>query len=356
MLRRLVMLRFLPVFFASLGTFVLIIQMIDLFANIVRYLNQEVPFASIAHVQALYMPEAFIFAVPIALVFAVSYTMGSLFAENELIAVFASGVPIWRFVMPILLLGAALSIATFLLQELVAIDTHRKRNELSRQLLNITRSFSVSEVTVRTADGRWIYTADYFNDVTNELSGVIVLERDRQGRLLRRIDATSATWEDRFWQLRDAEIVSIDAAGRVERERNALYSDPSLDQAPARFRSGDRSIDELSLPRAGVYIRELRDAGRDIRGELTVYHERLAFAFTPFVVLFISAGLGGRLKNNVLIWSLGLAVAASVVYYVLGFVGGLAAAGGLVPPAIGAWSGVVLYLAFGVWAFRTART
>lgn len=356
MLRRLVMLRFLPVFLASLGTFVLIIQMIDLFANIVRYLNQEVPMLAIARVQALYLPEAFIFAVPIALVFAVSYTLGSLFAENELIAVFASGVPIWRFLMPILLLGATLSIATFLLQELVAIDTHRRRDELSRQLLNITRSFSVSEVTVRTADGRWIYAADFFNDVSSQLSSVIIIERDSEGGLIRRIDASSATWIGDSWELRDVEITRVDPSGTVLRERHAVYTDPELNQVPERFRSGDRSVDELSLAQASSYIDELRDAGRDTRAALTVYHERLAFAFTPFVVLFISAGLGGRLKGNVLIWSLGLAVAASVVYYVLGFVGGLAAAGGLLPPAIGAWSGVVLYLAFGIWAFRTART
>ncbi|MFW5844538.1 MAG: LptF/LptG family permease, partial [Spirochaetota bacterium] len=82
---------FFPVFFAALLFFVLIIQLVDLFANLVRYLSLEVPLLSIARVQFLYLPKSVSFALPVALLFAVAFTLGQLYSNNELISVFAAG-------------------------------------------------------------------------------------------------------------------------------------------------------------------------------------------------------------------------------------------------------------------------
>ena len=111
-LARFLLRTFLPVFLAALVFFILIIQLVDLFANLVRYLNLEVPLASIAQVQLLFLPRALAYALPVALLFATGFTLGSLYSNNELIAVFGAGVPIWRFTAPLIALGLLLSVAS----------------------------------------------------------------------------------------------------------------------------------------------------------------------------------------------------------------------------------------------------
>jgi lipopolysaccharide export system permease protein len=77
---------------------------------------------------------------------------------------------------------------------------------------------------------------------------------------------------------------------------------------------------------------------------------------TPFIVVLISSALGGRFRRNILLMSLLISLVTAVVYYVTGMVSGILAGDGLIPPTIGAWSGVVLFSAIGVILFRTAKT
>ncbi|MDR2483707.1 MAG: LptF/LptG family permease [Treponema sp.] len=105
--------QFFPVFAVAVSMFMLLMSLVDLFANLVRYLNYEVPFKQILLVSLYYLPKSFSFALPIALLFAVAYTLGDLYARNELTSIFSSGIPFWRFSAPFIVLGLLFSLFSF---------------------------------------------------------------------------------------------------------------------------------------------------------------------------------------------------------------------------------------------------
>lgn len=352
LLTRFLLRSFIPVFIAALTMFVLIIQLVDVFANLVRYLNLEVPPGDILRVQLLFLPQAVSYALPVALLFATGFTLGSLYGNNELIAVFGAGIPIWRFVAPLILGGVVLSVGSFAFQEFVVIDTLRAKNELSRQLLNITRSFSNTNVTVRAPGGTIIYSAEYYNDTSQELSRVLLVERDRDGRFLRRIDAAYGRWEDGRWVWFDGTVYAADASS----DRFGELDDARFSQPPRAFQRNARDVDEMRFDEARSWIIGLRDAGQPYRRALTDYYSRYSFALTPFIVVLISSALGGRFRRNVLLMSLLISLVTAVVYYVTGMLTGILAGSGIIPPLLGAWAGVVLFSILGIVLFRTART
>ncbi len=354
---------FVPTFLAALTLFVLVIELVDLFSNLVRYLNLEIPISSIARVQLLYLPRALNYAVPIALLFSTGFTLGTLYSNNELIAVFGAGVPIWRFTAPLVLLGVVFSVATFFFQEYVVIDTFRRKNELSREMLNITRSFSNTNVTARSPSGRIIYSAEYYNDTNQELSRVLVVERDDQGRFTQRIDAAYGRWNGAHWTWHDGTRYYIDPAADAEMQGAPIVAETFSSIAGTRFRLRPRSfqrnardVEEMRFDEAREWVFGLRNAGQPYRQALTDYYSRYSFALTPFIVVFISSALGGRFRRNVLLLSLLVSLVAAVVYYVTGMVAGILAGNGLIPPIAGAWAGVVLFTAVGMVLFRTAKT
>lgn len=352
---------FFPVFILGLAMFVLIIQLVDLFANLVRYLNLEVPVADIVRVQLLFMPRAIAYALPVALLFAVGFTLGTLYANNELIAVFGSGYPLHRFVSPLWVIGILLSVVSFFFQEYVVIDTFREKNEMSRQLLNITRSFSNTNVTVRNPGGRIIYSAEYFNDVNQQLSRVIVIERDDAGRFLRRIDANIGEWNGTNWVWRNGTQYELETHGDDTPDSIVASPFAEIDEErfsvlPMNFQRSARSVDEMRFTEAREWINGLRSAGQPYRAALTDYYSRFSLALTPFIVIFLSSSLGGRFRKNIMLMSLLLSLLAAVVYYVTGMIAGIIAGDGLIPPLVGAWIGVVLFGAIGVILFRSART
>jgi lipopolysaccharide export system permease protein len=363
---RMLLKTFIPVFLVSLSFFVLIIQLMDLFGNLVRYLNLEVPFSRIAMVQFLFIPRAVSFALPVALLFAAAYTLGALYANNELIAVFGAGVSIRLFTAPLLLIGLFLSAGLFLFQEYIVIETYREKNELSRQLLNISRSFSNSNITVRSAAGDFVYSAEYYNDATEELSRLMIIQRDRRGNFLERVDAARASWSSRegLWIIQDGtrytmisdEGGSGQGAKEIEATSFETIRDVRYSIGPERFRRSGESVDELRFDEAGEWVQALKESGQPYRQALTDYYGRFSFSLTPFIVLLLSSGLGGRFRKNILLMSLLVSLMASVVYYVTGMVMELLAGNAVVPPLVGAWSGVVLFTGIGTVLNRTART
>lgn len=345
-----------PVFLASLLFFVMILQLVELFSHLVRFLELEVPLASIARLQLLYVPKSISFALPIALLFACSFTLGNHYSNNELIAVFSAGISLYRFSAPLILVGALLSVGSFFFEEEVVIDTYRRQTQMTENLLNINRSFNNTKVAALSQDNRIIYHANYYNDARQELSGVVILVRDGAGRLQERVDAERAEWRNATWTLHEVRRFVQQEDGTVVKTTVPEYRREDLVTPPSTFQRKNRDVESMSLSEAREYVVSMRRAGLPYREMLTDYYERYSFALTPLVVTLISAAIGGRFKKNVLLMSLLVSLGLAVVYYVLGMLSSLFAGLGVVPPLVGAWLGVVVFLVLSFGLFRRART
>lgn len=381
---------FFPIFLIAFLFFVLTLEMVDLFANLVRYLNNDASMREILMVAFYYLPKCMTFALPPALLFAVSFTLGNLYAQNELIAVLGAGISFRRLILPLLLIGVIFSFGYFYFHEHYVIESYMKKNELNRQLLGQKLSYSNTNITVIGENNRDVYHADYYNDTAKTLSGLTIIERDRDGAFAGRIEAEWAEYreEDASWSLNNVNTYFFpDGAakenGLVEENKPVQIDDPagtaktargfnapkmensfvrsmdlpSFTLSPLQFQRITRNIDELSHREAREWINTLRKSGREgFRGALTDYYRRFSFAFTPFIVILLSTAIGSRFKKNILLMSLLISLIVSVLYYVSDMVLGLFAKQGMMSPAAGAWGAVIVFLAGGTFLLRIAKT
>lgn len=346
---------FIPVLIVSISFFVLLLEMVDLFANLWRYLNQGVGFAAIIHIQLLYLPKCISFALPISVLFSTAYCMGEFYGRNELIAVFGAGVSLFRFIVPFLAAGFILSVFGFLFEENRVIDSYRLKNEMVRDALNQSTTFSNSNITILGENIRIIYHADYYNDQNSTLSGLLIVKRDDKGRFLQRIDADTGVWQDDGWVLNRARVFTL-AEGEIAEERFETLQDPELTSTPASFRKISRNVEEMKREDAREWILTLRKAGLPYREALTEYHKRYSFSFAPFIVTLLAGAAGGRFRKNVLLMSLMMSLVFSVVYYVAQMIMILFAKLGYIAPIMGAWSAFFIFLILGTLLLRAART
>ncbi|MDR2842805.1 MAG: LptF/LptG family permease, partial [Spirochaetaceae bacterium] len=133
-LDRYVVRQFLPVFGVAVVMFVMLVILIDLFLNLVHYLNFEASFTQIMKVSLYYIPKSFSYALPISLLFAVAYTLGDLYARNELTSIISSGIPFWRLGRSLLIIGVLASFFAFFFEDRVVIPTLKVKNDLGRAL------------------------------------------------------------------------------------------------------------------------------------------------------------------------------------------------------------------------------
>ncbi|MFQ3620463.1 MAG: LptF/LptG family permease [Spirochaetales bacterium] len=340
---------FIPVFFISLIFFVLILQMVDLFANLWRYLNQEVPLLAVGRIQWLYLPKCISYSLPIALLFSIAFTLGDFHGKNQLIAVLGAGVSLYQFIFPLILVGLFVSLGGFFFQEQVVIDTFREKNELFRQVLNTSTSFSNTNITILGDDIGTVYHADYYDDEKKALFGVLIARRNREGDLVTRIDAESAQWNGSFWEFKNLRLLQK-VKGEFLEEVKSDHADPELNTPPLRFRRMIKTVEEMRIAQAREWIDSLRRAGLSYKETLTEYYKRYSFAAAPLLVSLFAGLAGAQFRKNILLMSLLVSLILSVLYYVLQMLMVLLAKLGYVAPLLGAWSSfLVFFSASIVW-------
>lgn len=356
-LHKMIMKDFLPTLMVALIFFVMILQLVDIFANLWRYLNAEVPMAAILKVTLLYTPKCISFALPISVLFSISYTLGNYYANNELIAVFGSGFSLYQLTRPLMIFAFILSIGGYFFEDRVVIPTFKEKNHMSREILGQTVSFSNSNVAVLSHKNRVIYNADFYNDRRQSLTGLTVLFLNEEGRFEYRVDGNSATWEEDHWQIKNARIFQYDDRNEfINEEFQSSWQHEMLNEPPDSFKRISRDVAEMSSAEAKAWVESLRRTGFPYKGALTEYYQRLSFALTPLVVALLSCSLGGRFKKNILLMSLLSSLVVSVIYYVAQMVMVLLAKLGYIPPLYGAWAAFLIFLGVGALLFKTAQT
>ncbi len=348
---------FFKIFFIALVFFILILQLVDLFSNLWRYLNNDASIFGILQSLYFYVPKCIIYSIPPSLLFSISFTLGTYYTENQLISVFGSGISLFRFTLPLLITGILLSIFSFYFNDNVVIKYYKQKVKLTNILLGRTQSFSNTNVTV-IGKNNCIYDADYYNDSSKTLSGLTVIIRNKKNIITQRIDCQWAVFKQGVWQMHKARVFTIDISSNSVTERyHELLTDKLVNEDTSTFKRKTRDMAELRIKEARVWLRSVRKAGLPVyRNSLTDYYERFSFTLTPFIVVLFSAAIGGRFKKNVLLLSLLSSLSFSVVYYVSQMIFVLFAKQGFIPPATGAWGTFFIFTAAGILLFRKART
>ena len=75
--------KFIPVFLGSLVFFCMILSITDLFINLWSYIAREVSLEIVGKIMLYFFPKTIWYSVPIAVLFAVAYTLSDPYAKNE---------------------------------------------------------------------------------------------------------------------------------------------------------------------------------------------------------------------------------------------------------------------------------
>ena len=347
---------FFPVLLAAIFFFVLMLELGDLFPNVTAYIDKEVPVGVVARILLFYAPKCVSYALPVGLVFSVSFTLGNLYKNNELIAIFGSGISLARLVAPFLAIGFALSAGAFLFEERVVIETLEKKNELHKTAVRRSTSLSNANVTVISADGRSVYQADFYDDGKAILRELIVLRRIMDTRDYERFDAAWAEWVDDAWVLHDCIVYAWSGEGFTWERRQQVGSEEALREPPWSFQKPNRALEELSIREAREWVERLKRGGLPYLESQTEYYRRFFYAGTPFIVCVIAASVGGRFRKNILLMNLLFSLVLTVVYYVTQMITVILAKNGIIPPLLGAGGATIVLLVIGIGAMRSARS
>lgn len=333
---------FIPVFVVAMLFFVLILQMAELFINIVQFMQNEVQAEDVLRSMVLYLPKCASFALPIALLFSVSYLLGTMYANNELMIVLGSGIPLVSLVLPLFLGSLLLSVGLLVFEEKVVIPATAIRKDFMQVTLRTGVVAGASDITIVGERGRLIWNIRYFDNVSSTMTGVTVIERDEKGKIVSRLDAQAASWTGEAWRFAGVR--------RFIRKDTEMYDESSAslelsgyNEEPDAFRGGGRTVDQLPAKEARAHLYFLMRAGLPSIGPWAEYYRRFSYALTPIIVVMLSAALTGLVRKNILLMSLLVSLVSATAFYVMQMLSMLMAKGGMIPAPFGAFAPILFF-------------
>ena len=344
---------FLSMFFASIMFFIVLIQMLDLFFNLFKYLQNNTGFLAIAKAMLLYLPKCVSYSLPMALLFSVSYSMGLFFANNELIVVMASGISIWKFNIPVLVFALLVSIGSFFFEDRVVIPTYEKKQKYTQELVNPSQSENTTsfDVTVLGRNRKYIWSAALFDKTTNTLSNLTIIKLDTNGNFAGKIYAQTAQWDTSRWILKGVRSIVKTEKGFADTVF-ATLDDPELDEPTESFLARSEKPEAMTIKEIAGYLKFLKGVQASTAAARTELLKRYAYSFIPMIVILIAIVSAGIIRKNILLFSMLISLSAATVYYVLQMVSGLMAKSEIIAPVWGAFAPVLVFIVIFAIVFK----
>ena len=350
--------KIIPLFLGAVLFFALVLNLVDLFMNLTTYLQNGCNWSNIGLVMLNYIPKTIWYAVPVAILFSSSYTLSNMYANNELEALFASGVSLFKFTFPALFLSVLLSFGLFVFENGLVLQTYEKKLALQNQLLQKFETKNNDNVIVISDNGKIIYNAARYYEETKRLQNLYIVFRDENKKLLSIVHSELAVWnaEKAHWSLQKAiEYIQTDDGFFTTRTFDPA-GEEKLTESYEIFRKNIVDVQSVSAKEAKIYIEHLKKTGLPFGEQLSEYYKKFAFPFIVFIVVFLSIGLTGKTKKNVLLISLASCISASVLFYVMHMVTMVFAKHGYISPFAGAWSPVILFTIASIILLKYSRT
>ena len=347
----------LPLFIGAMFFFALVLNLVDLFMNIATYLQNNCSGKDIMLVMAYYVPKTIWYAVPVAILFSTSYALSEMYAANEIQALLASGVSLFRFTVPLLIVSLIMAYGLFVFENKFVVQTYEKKTTLQDTLLQKTKNENNTNVIVLSDNGRVIYSAARYIENQKKLRTCYFVFRGENRELLAIIYCKQAMWnaQKEAWEPEDP--VQYEPVGDTLKITDVNYDYVKLlTESYEIFRKTNVDVQSVSAEEAKVYINHLKKAGLPYNEELSEYYKKYAFPFIVFIVVFLSIGLTGKTRKNVLLISLASCISASVLFYVTMMVTMVLAKHGYISAFSGAWSPVIFFTIVSIILLRYART
>jgi LPS export ABC transporter permease LptG/LPS export ABC transporter permease LptF len=341
-------LEYLGLILATFIVLTLVFTFFELLGDIVR---NRVALVTVGDYLLNVIPSMLYLMTPLSVLIAVLVTFGLLQKSNELTAMKATGVSLYRLIVPVIILAALLSGTMFIFEQFYLPHANQRQDALRNEIkgkppqtyLNPRRKWIFGE-------HREIYYYEFFDGERNQFGNLSVFRLDpNQFGLADRTFAARAHWDENLdkWVLEQGWRRSF--TGNVVSEYHTfdISTFPHMDEPPSYFKKEVKQYSEMNFEELKSYIRELQQGGFDVVRLRVQLYKKISFPLITMVMAVLAipfalaAGKQGALRG------VATAIGIAVVYWITS---GLFEAMGNVnqlPAGLAAWSPDLIFALLG---------
>jgi LPS export ABC transporter permease LptF/LPS export ABC transporter permease LptG len=335
---------YLGMIMAAFLTLMLVFTLFELLTDIMRN-----------HISALVVGDYLINVCPYfiynlaqyVVLLAVLVTFGLMERSNEVTAIKATGISIYRFIVPVLVICAGLAASLFFFDQVYLPRANKRQDALRNQIKGKPAQ------TYLRPDRKWIfgehndiYYYQFFDADRDQFANISVFQFDpRTFAITQRVYAERAHWSEvterwiyeQGW-VRNLAGDSIESYRQFDVTAFAQYSEP-----PLYFKKEVKQSSEMSFEELRGYIHDLQQSGFDVVRLRVQLQRKLAAPVVTLVMgvlaipFSLSAGKRGAVTGVAV--AVGIAAVYEVVSRLFESMGNLSQ----LPPGLAAWSPDIIF-------------
>ncbi len=346
-------------FFFSLVliVFVSLFIVITLFELLPDIMKNNVQWRTVITYFFFYLPQILSYVVPLTVLLATLINLGTLTKTNEILAVKAGAISLYRMALPLIVMAFLLSCAVYFVQDFVNPAANQRQDHYH----NIIKGKAPQ--TYRDPQRKWmagshdrIYHYNYFDPGGNLFGEISLFEfRPDTFELKRWVFASRAEWTGFQWMLDDGWVRIRDAGGKMDYQPFDRLAFPEID-SPDYFKKEVRMADQMTYVELKRYVADLKQSGFDVSALTVDLYRKLSFPFVSFIMAIIGIPFSFKTGKRGAFYGIGLCVAVGIIYWatfeLFDKLGGI----NQLSPVIAAWFPNLIFGVGGVWMMLRVKT
>ncbi|HEY2119602.1 MAG TPA: LPS export ABC transporter permease LptF [Candidatus Acidoferrum sp.] len=346
--------RFFYNFVMVMAVFILLFQTFTFFELLDDIARHHIPFFVVINYFRYLIPYLLYQLTPLGALVAVLVTFGVMAKNNEIIAFKASGISLYRLAVPILISGAVLAGALFVLDSTYLPYANQRQDALRNQIKG-------KPPQTYTRPQRWIfgesskvYNYDLFDSTQNLFGGLTVIELDPGTfEMRRRVFATRARWlmPEKTWVLESGWVRDFDSGQVTRYAPFTVTTLPELVEAPSYFNREVIQAIQMNLFDLDRYIAGLQNAGFEVSPLRVQWHKKLAYPLIAPISMLLAIPFALLVGNRGAVSGIAIGVGIGIAYWAISAL--LEAMGGIgqLPPTLAGWAPDIIFFFFGLYFF-----
>ncbi|MGB7170674.1 MAG: LptF/LptG family permease [Acidobacteriaceae bacterium] len=355
---------FLLTFGLVLVTFVMLMLVFTFFELLSDIIRNRTPLVTVGEYLINLTPSMIYLITPLSVLIGVLVVFGLLNRNSELTAMKATGISLYRIVVPVLAIAAVLSAALFLFDDTYLPQANR-RQEALRDVIK-----GKPPETFEHPGRKWIFGQQhagqpsrifyyqYFDPDIDTFGNISVFEfKPGSFSLSKRIFAATAHWEPTLnaWVFEDGWERTFTAEG-VSYQDFSVTTFPEVREPPEYFSKEVRQSSEMSFGELARYIRNLRQSGFNTVPLRVQLNHKLAYPLITLVMAILAVPFALSMGKRGSLSGIAVAIGVAIAYFVVsGFFEAMGNVSWL-PAFLAAWSPDFLFGLAGAYLLLRSPT
>ncbi|MGD1062015.1 MAG: LPS export ABC transporter permease LptG [Terracidiphilus sp.] len=344
---------FVAMFALVLAGFVLLMIVFTFFDLVGDILRNHIALSIVGEYLLNLTPSMLYLITPLAVLIAALVTFGVMNRNSEIIAIKATGISLYRLIIPIVTMAVVLAAALFFFDQYYLPQANRKQEALRNEIkgrptqtyLHPEQKWMFGQKPLPGEPGR-IYYYEFFDPDRIEFANLSVFEFDTTTfQLTRRIFAKRVVWnaDAGGWTFENGWVRDVEGANVKDYRTFLETSFPSIHATPDYFKKEAVPSDEMNFGQLDRYIRDLQQSGFDTKRLSVALWHKLSYPLITVVMAVLAIPFALSMGRRGSITGVAVAIAVALAYMVIDNLFGAMGNVNYLPAAMAAWSADVLF-------------